>query len=40
MGYDILAGSGLKDKISTLRSDLYGEKFVSYTGKKLSPRDF
>jgi hypothetical protein len=36
----ILAGSGLTDKISTLRSGLYEVKFISHIDEQLSPRDF
>jgi hypothetical protein len=40
MGYWQLAGSGLTEKISTLRSGLYEGKFTSHQDKQLSPRDF
>jgi hypothetical protein len=36
----LFAGSGLTDKIQTLRSSLYGGKFTSYIDKQLSTRYF
>jgi hypothetical protein len=40
MAHGLFAGSGLTEKIPTLRSDLYGEKFTYYIDKQLLPRDF